>query len=165
MSLSFDPLNILKHFQIPGDFQQTHAYGEGHINDTYLVIFQESDDSVRRYILQRINLEVFKRPEYVMFNIAQVTEYIHKKVLADSKISTRKTITFVPTLENRTYYVSPLGEYWRLSQFIEGAHSYQGAIGFKHCYSAAKAFGEFLTLLWDFPAAKLYETISNSIIP
>ena len=42
-------------------------YGNGHINDTYLC------ESEPKIILQRINSNVFKKPEEVMENIYNVT--------------------------------------------------------------------------------------------
>jgi len=161
MNTNFDFHSIIQQFQIEGDLQDVVAYGEGHINLTYAVALRERGGNNRRYILQCINHEVFKNPEAVMKNIERVTGHIRRVVTAAGENPTRKTITLVPTFENRYYYVSPLGEYWRLIHFIEGARSYQQAIDLKHCYTAAKAFGKFLTLLGDFPADQLYETIPN----
>lgn len=50
------------------------AYGNGHINDTYIA------DSEPKYILQRINHAIFKNPEQVMGNILGVTEYLREKI-------------------------------------------------------------------------------------
>ncbi|MBR4873031.1 MAG: mucin desulfatase, partial [Clostridia bacterium] len=51
-------------------------YGNGHINDTFLVVAD------RRYILQRMNTKVFPRPEELMENILGVTGHIREKVRA-----------------------------------------------------------------------------------
>ena len=44
-------------------------YGNGHINDTFLVICE----SKKRYILQRINHSIFTNPQEIMENICAVT--------------------------------------------------------------------------------------------
>lgn len=48
-------------------------YGNGHINDTFLVVAE------RRYIMQRMNTSIFKDPHGLMQNILGVTEHIRKK--------------------------------------------------------------------------------------
>ena len=57
---------IVERFQFEGDFLQVAPYGLGHINDTYIARFRKADGAVRRYILQRINHDVFKNPEELM---------------------------------------------------------------------------------------------------
>ena len=49
-------------------------HGNGHINRTYLV------QSSPRIILQRINTDVFHRPDEVMSNIIGVTTFLRKKI-------------------------------------------------------------------------------------
>ena len=53
----------------------------GHINATYIVSYARDGGEVRRYILQRINENVFKDPLVVMRNVECVTDHINGKVL------------------------------------------------------------------------------------
>ena len=64
--------DILKNFNMN---IEPSAYGNGHINDTYIVHSQPN------YILQRINKNVFTNPPAVMENIMGVTEFLRKKSL------------------------------------------------------------------------------------
>ena len=41
-------------------------YGEGHINDTFVVW---ASDKCKRYIMQRINTDTFKNPKELMENV------------------------------------------------------------------------------------------------
>ena len=66
MDLNF----IMKQFKLDS---KINRYGNGHINDTFLV---EPGD----YILQRINTNIFKNPDELMKNIENVTEFIKEKV-------------------------------------------------------------------------------------
>lgn len=50
-------------------------FGSGHINDTYAVYINENGAEELRYVIQRINTEVFKKPREVMENIFGVTEF------------------------------------------------------------------------------------------
>ena len=47
---------IAKKFQINGDIESIVPYGEGHINDTFLVTLK---DSPTQYILQKLNTKIF----------------------------------------------------------------------------------------------------------
>jgi len=56
--LKYDLNEILSHFTVKNSIE---PYGDGHINDTYVT-------AKGRYILQRINSNVFKKPDEVMDN-------------------------------------------------------------------------------------------------
>ena len=53
-------------FQIEGEFLEAQPFGSGHINDTYRVMFQSGGES-HFHILQRINRNVFKNPDALMY--------------------------------------------------------------------------------------------------
>ena len=59
-------------------------FGEGHINETYAVYMADHDgNDVPLYVLQRININVFKNPDQVMDNIFGVTEYLRNIIRRD----------------------------------------------------------------------------------
>jgi hypothetical protein len=154
-------ISIVQNFQIEGEFCEAVPYGDGHINDTYMTFFRGADGRVSRYILQRINHAVFKKPEWVMHNMERVTAHIRQVVSATGGDPSRKTVTLIPTRSGKFYYKSPAGDYWRASHFIAGARSYPRARNPQHSYHAAATFGEFLKLLSDFPPSELYEPIPD----
>lgn len=128
-------------------------YGDGHINDTFVANMQP------RYILQRINNEVFKNPEQVMNNIVLVTEHVAKKIKQAGQ--NRASLKVIYTLDGKPFYKSEDGSYFRMYEFIENAVSYSKADSPDVFYNAAKGFGEFFELLSDFDASSLYETIEK----
>ena len=75
MKLKHDVRLVASRFQIQGAFQEAAPYGSGHINDTYCAVFDQAGTPVR-YILQRINHNVFKNPVALMENIQRVTEHL-----------------------------------------------------------------------------------------
>ena len=131
-------------------------YGKGHINDTYL-----SNSCEPRYILQRINHNVFKRPQDVMENIVRVTGHLKKKIIEEGGDPKRETLNLVLTHAGDPYYVTPKGDYFRMYEFIEGAQTYEIVEEPIHFYNAAKAIAKFQQRLADFPAEKLHETIPS----
>ena len=81
-------------------------YGEGHINDTYLV--WRADHS-KRFILQRINTDTFTDPVGLMENVCGVTRHLSRKILAEGGDPMRETLNVVPTLSGSTCYLDAEG--------------------------------------------------------
>ena len=144
--------DILKQFAIEDSISR---YGNGHINETYLV------ESKHRYILQKINTSIFKNPDHVMENIAAVTAHLKEKILAEGGDPFRETLNLVPTVDGASYYTTPEGEAYRLYYFIEDAVSLDKAETPEIFGESAHAFGRFQKMLADFPAEKLHEVIPH----
>lgn len=153
--------NISKIFNVEGDFVSATPYGSGHINDTKLVITREQDGTEHSYVLQRINKNVFKRPDQLMENYANVTKFIRKKIEAAGGDPLREVINVIPTVDGENYHVDEAGDYWRLLVFITDSLSYDLVERPEQFYESAVAFGNFQYMLSDYPAQTLYETIPN----
>jgi Ser/Thr protein kinase RdoA (MazF antagonist) len=152
---------IVAQFAFDGDFLDAQRCGIGHINGTYAARFRKADGGIHRYILQRINHQVFKRPQELMHNIEKVTVHLREKIIAAGGDPQRETLNLIPTLDGGTFYQTAEGDYWRGYIFIEGAQTYQVVEHLDHFYHAGKAFGRFQKLVSDFPPEQLYETIPN----
>lgn len=142
---------IVQHFDLAYDAE---SYGNGHINDTYLI-------SGKQYIMQRINTNIFKNPDEVMDNIVKITSFLRKKLAAEGGDPDRETMTVIPTTDGKSFYKTPEGNCYRVYKFISNAVSYDVAENSNQLYEAARAFGKFQRLLSDFPAAELHETIPH----
>lgn len=142
---------IAQHFDLAYDAE---SYGNGHINDTYLI-------SGKQYIMQRINTNIFKNPDEVMDNIVKITSFLRKKLAAEGGDPDRETMTVIPTTDGKSFYKTPEGNCYRVYKFISNAVSYDVAENSNQLYEAARAFGKFQRLLSDFPAAELHETIPH----
>ena len=135
--------------------QACTPYGNGHINDTFLVVRD------KRYILQRMNHQIFTNPEGMMKNILGVTEHIRKKNEDRGGDVQRCTLTVVPTLDGKKYFKDSIGSYWRLYDFVEGTVTKETVEDPADFYACAKAFGQFQQELSDYDASGLYPTIEN----
>lgn len=154
MAYNFE--QICSNFAIEGSFVSAEPYGEGHINDTYLVKTTEKE-----YILQRVNDTVFKEPTKVIENVKNVTEFMGKKILETGGNPDRETLTLIMSGEGKGYYIDENGELFRMYIFIDHAICYQSVENAEVFYQAARAFGKFQNMLREFPAEKLHETIVN----
>lgn len=113
-----------------------------------------------RYIFQRINSDVFRDVPALMDNITRTICHVRGKLEAEGvKDISRRTLTLVPTMDNRQYLVDETGCYWRAYIFIERARTYDVIQNSRQAFEAAKAFGRFQRYLTDLPAPRLNETI------
>lgn len=151
--------SVSEQFDVPGVLLSAAPYGSGHINDTYETQWRV-DGRTERYILQRINHQVFKTPQALMDNITRVTGHLRSK-LADRSQSdrNRETLTVVPTRDGRSLYQDQGGNFWRTYLFINDAQTYDVCAGPAQAYQAANAFGRFQAALADLPGGRLNETI------
>ncbi len=155
--MQHDIAAIARQFRIPGEFISAAPYGSGHINDTYCANFSASGTPVR-YILQRINHNVFKNPVALMENVARVTTHIRAKLAGQADIN-RRVLTLIPTATGQAYYRDEGGNHWRAYVFIEKARTYDAVESPGQALQAARAFGRFQQLLADLPAPRLHDTI------
>jgi hypothetical protein len=146
-------------FRIYGDFVEAVPYGNGHINDTYAAVFNQSGRPVR-YIFQRINHDVFKNPSAVMENVSRVTAHLRVRIEESGadQIS-RRVLTLVPALDGRAWDRDPAGNHWRCYLFIEKATTFDRIETTRQAFQAARAFGTFQKMLADLPAPRLRDTI------
>lgn len=134
-------------------------YGNGHINDTFLLTYKSSSGERKRYILQRLNHSIFKRPDELMKNIVSVTEYLRKMIIKQGGDPDRETLNVVKTREGGNYYQDAAGNCFRVFPFIEDSVCLERVESKEDFYASAAAFGNFQRMLADYPAADLYETI------
>ena len=130
-------------------------YGNGHINDTFLVVAD------RRYILQRMNTAIFNDPDGLMKNILGVTEYVRKKTAEVGGDVDRCSIVVCSTLAGDKYFCDSTGGCWRLYEFTERTITREKVENAEDFYRCAEAFGEFQRQLADYPAETLNETIAD----
>lgn len=145
-------------FVIEGKPVSCEHYGSGHINDTFLLICKEGI-AEKKYILQRMNHEIFKNPVELVENIAGVTKHLRKKIEIAGGDVTRETLNMLETKKGDLYYKDSIGCYWRLYDFIDDATCYDLADTTELFYQSGVAFGTFQGLLADYDAKKLHETI------
>ena len=150
---------ILSHFRLEGSVQSVEPFGNGLINDTFLV--RTTGPS---YVLQRINHNIFKDVDLLQGNIEAVTAHLRGKLEKEGVPDIeRKVLMFVPLKDSeRTYYKCGEGDevsYWRVSVFIKDSVTFD-LVDEKYCLFAGKAFGQFEANLADLPV-QLGETIPH----
>ena len=148
---------IISKFVPLSDIGEVQAFGNGHINDTYVISDRSGE---RRWILQRVNHHVFPRIEVLQRNVGIVSDTLRQRLEADGDPECdRKYLHFFPLLDDpeKNYYHD--GEnYWRLCRFIPESMSMTELTPEAARY-AGEAFGHFEEMLSDIPEGTLGETI------
>jgi len=139
--------SVCEKFALKGNVISVEPYGEGHINLTLLVTTDE-----RRYIMQKMNTNVFPDTDGLMANICSVTEYLGEKGV--------ETLCVISTLAGERYHADESGKY-RVYDFIENTVTYQKVANKEVFKNSGAAFGEFQNHLAGFDASCLTEVIAR----
>ena len=147
---------VVPQFDIPDGAWTAEPYGNGHINDTYLVTTGEG-----RFILQRVNGYVFPKPEEVISNILRVTDYLRGVIREEGGDPYRETLTLVQTQKGGYFTYDPEDGLWRMYLFVEDTISRDLPDTPELFELSGEAFGRFQRQIGSFPADTLFETIRD----
>lgn len=124
---------ILQRFGFTKESYKIEPFGTGLINHTWLVIKNEQGE---KYILQRINDQVFKQPEDIAFNIRMIGSYL-KGVHPDYFF-----VTPLLSTDGEDLVINQLGHY-RVLPFVSNSHTVDAAENVGQSYEASRQFGRF----------------------
>lgn len=150
----------IQNFNFEGNIIKSEPLNKGHINDTFYIECK-LENNIKKYILQKINTNIFKDVDKLMENIVNITNYLKNIVIKNGGNPERETLNVIQTKDNKNYYRANDGGCWRAYKFIEDATTYDLVESPQDFYESAVAFGNFQLLLSNFPAHTLYEIIPN----
>ena len=152
---------VLQAFDFGAPVVGAVRFGQGHINDTFVVHTQPVDACCRRFILQRMSPAAFKRPDQLMENIIGVTDYLGREIEKNGGDRSREALEVLRTRNGKPYYTDEAGGAWRVYPFIERTICCQSAETPELFAASGRAFGRFQRLLQSYPAETLHETIPH----
>lgn len=145
--------HVLTAYDCQVDKTQVSPLGNGLINNTFLV-----SSPGTKFVLQRINHNVFKQPKQVVNNADLINEHLQNKKEAQE-------YSLEPMWQLKDKSGKPSVKYnehlWRAIQFIPNCYTIEEVDSAKQAHMVAKAFGEFTSALSDFPATELDEIIKD----
>lgn len=158
--MEHDVKSVAEHFKLDGRLIRSGPFGNGHINDTYSLTCREDGREIR-YVIQRINHQVFKNPPAMMENIRRVTNHIRRKVQEQNIKLALRQLVVIDAEDGADFFQDEQGNYWRVYNRIEGALTYDTLESPELAYEAARMFGWFQRMLTDLPGPQLHETIPD----
>lgn len=151
---------LINKFDVNLTIKEIAPFGNGHINDTYLI--KTAPSEAADYMLQRKNHKIFKDIQGMMKNIVITTNHIRNKlVAAGEKEVDRKVMTYFPAKDGQMFVKDADGNFWTLFLYIADCQVVENIQKPEQAFSAAQAFGHFQQQLADLPGEELIETIPN----
>ena len=141
--------NILQQYGLTENNCVIETLGNGLINSTWLIMCKG-----KQIVLQKINQQVFKKPEDIAFNISLLAYHLnqhHPDYLFTPAIKTIKGDDLVKTTEG----------YFRMFNFISNSHTIDDVQKPEQAYEAARQFGKFSRLLTGLDVKKLKITLPD----
>ena len=153
---------IAQHFCPTSPVADVRTLGNGNINDTFLVTASaRSAQANDRFVLQRINTQVFRHPEWVMANMKIVTEHIHNKLQSNPLGRRWETPRVILTNSGADHFVDETNAFWRAISFIDQAETIDSIQDPIHALEVGIALGTFHGLVGDISTADLYDTLEG----
>ncbi len=132
--------NIFKQHFPKAENIQISNLGNGNINDTYLVDFQE-DNQDRKLVFQRLNTKIFNAPDKIAANIATIATHLRAKnyryEILEMCLTAKK-------------------DEWRAFPFFENTYAPSRCENPQQAALAAQAFGHHFALLSDLETTKIH---------
>jgi Ser/Thr protein kinase RdoA (MazF antagonist) len=143
-----------------GRIVDVHPYGEGNLNDTYLVTLDGAPHA--HFILQRINTHVFQDPHLIMLNLRAFSDHVQQRLAREEGGGRRWVVPAVlQTVDGEDDYLDPAGGFWRALSYVEGSRCYQTVQSIDHAREAGYALGRFHSLISDLDPALLHDTLEG----
>jgi hypothetical protein len=140
---------------VEGEFITAVPFGSGHINDTFLIT-----TSVEKYILQKINHNIFPEVEKMNRNIEMALThlYANQKAHGENRFS---EIALIYSNDGLNHFKDKEGNYWRMMTFVSDSLSFDTAKSPEIAFEAAKAFGYFQKNLIDLDPNDFFPVIKD----
>lgn len=140
---------LLARFDIPETDYHFEPLTQGLINDTFLI----SQGTIPRYILQRINHEVFPNVRGLMGNI--------QNALTQLRSDRYTQIALVPTKEGAAFLEDPVHGFWRVMSYIPNSIAYNTTNDPSIAREAGRIIAEFHSLLVHSDPSEYVDTIPH----
>jgi hypothetical protein len=146
---------IAEQFNPGGNILNVREFGNGNINDTYIV----TCDTQEKFVLQRINTNVFKYPQLIMKNMRIFTEHVHRRVRTEGQIW--QTPRVISTRDEHIFFMDEENYFWRAISLINNAQSFDTINSLNHAREVGHALGMFQNLISDLPIESLADTLEG----
>ena len=138
---------ISQSFDLSASTEQVKTINSGLINDSFII-----KNNGQAFVLQRINTQVFNKPDAIQANFDKVSEHLLNKPYPYALLSTVKTVEkqSILHIDNNV---------WRLMPYVENSITINSIEKTDQAYSASQMVGAFDKALGDLDANDFYTTI------
>ena len=155
---------VAEAFDLPGSIRSIAPLGNGNVNDTFVV---EAGD--QRYVLQRLNTQVFRQPELVMRNLQVLDRHVQQRLqaihdpAAPLLAGRRWELPRVVCTRDaaRAWHCCQSGGFWRTLTFVDDARSVEVIEHRLQARELGWGLGLFHHLISDLPVEQLADTLEG----
>ena len=150
-------------FHPPEQITGISQLGSGNVNDTFLVTLNRSA-SRQAFVMQRLNTDVFDKPELVMRNLLRLGIHVEQRLAQQPPELTGRrweVPKVLPTLDADGHWVEHQGEFWRSITYIGAATTTDVIQDEIHARELGYGLGMFHHLISDLPTNELADTLEN----
>jgi len=141
--------SILLQYLLQNGDMQIAPFGTGLINHTWKVVSGDNE-----YILQKINTQVFTKPDLIASNIESLGAYLSIHYPEYLFVSAVKSVS-----GEGMVYDHATDSYYRLFPFVKGSHAKTLVENANEAFEGAAQFGKFTKLLSGFDVHSLKITL------
>src|SRR5215208_4703871 len=134
-------------------------FGNGNINDTYLVSIDTDLPEEKEFVLQRINTQVFKQPQLIMQNMRAFTEHMRRRARDEGHLWEMPRV--IPAYDGQDFYIDGEGNFWRAISYVNGTRSFETIKDANLAREVGYALGTFQYLISDLSVDKLADTLEG----
>lgn len=142
-----DPASVLPFFGLRASDYSIERVGSGHINFTFKL------DGPSRYILQRVNKNVFRTPEVIAENLRIAADFLRRRSPG------YLFLTAIPTTSGKEMAIDTEGFPWRLFPYIEHSVTRDFVTSPQEAKEAAAEFARLTRHLDGVAIGQFQETI------
>ncbi|NEO88274.1 MAG: aminoglycoside phosphotransferase family protein [Spirulina sp. SIO3F2] len=146
---------IARQFQPHSDITEICAWGSGNINHTFRVCC--TDAGCDRFILQRINTQVFPNPAGIMQNLQVLCHHLQQK-LQTQPLPHWQIPQVLCVLDGENHHIDAAGDCWRALSFIDG-QTVDVIETEQQAQEVGRGLGTFHQLLSDLDPSQLVDTL------
>jgi Ser/Thr protein kinase RdoA (MazF antagonist) len=147
--------SIASQFSGSGTVTSVSSFGSGNINDTFLVTV--AGGQFQRFVLQRINTQVFQQPHLVMQNMRVFSEHVQSNTGLHPTRRWEVPQVLCARDGSDSYIEDEL--FWRSISFIEGSQTFDTVQSLEHAQEAGFGLGLFHRSVADLSTAKMADTL------
>lgn len=152
---------IVSRFAVDTAIERIEPLGNGNVNATWRVVLTADGGARRSLVLQRLNRQVFRRPDLVMANIERLGAHLQRPEVHQRCHSRWEMPALLPLREGSRTWLEQDGDCWRLSTFIASSRSCDTIDGPDQARELGRALGTFHALIHDLPTDELADTLEG----
>jgi N-acetylhexosamine 1-kinase len=154
------PIEVLSQFDIPGKIISIEELKRGHINRTYIAVWDYGGKR-KRYVHQVVNHRIFQDIDGLMRNLDLVTVTLGEMQARGLLRPDEVTLNLVKSRSGSRFLCDEAGEFWRTFAFIEDTVSYDVCPSSDVAREAAAILGRFQRALLNLDPGLFTETIPH----